>query len=236
MKYIANILLVLATVLVFQNCTQEDFVYEQGEKALFFERYKRISATQRERIDTVLYSFSYYVGVTDITHYFKIGLIGDTLSEDSEYSVIVVDSLTTATPEQYTLPEQPLFHKGSPVDSLPVTIHQVPSLKGKEVVLTLRLVENTHFGLGYNGYREARIRFNDKIIQPKWWNREVELAYLGGYSYEKFETIVAANPGFTTFDGLTTTEKRKVALRTKAYIAEHGITEADGSSMIIPMY
>lgn len=236
MKRITNILLMITAVFVFQNCIHEDAAFYEGGNALFFERYKRISNTQRERIDTVLYSFSHYVGVTDITHYFRIGLIGDTLSQDKEYSVVVVDSLTTATPDQYTLPEGPLFHKGSPVDSLPVTIHQVPSLKDKEVVLTLRLVDNAYFGLGYNDYRDVRIRFNDKISQPKWWDRDVELAYLGDYSYEKYATIFAANPGFTTFDGLSATEKRKVALNTKNYIAEKGIVEADGSPMIIPMY
>ena len=31
--------------------------------------------------------------------------------------------------------------------------------------------------------------------QPTWWTKEVELAFLGPYSYEKLETIVAANEG-----------------------------------------
>lgn len=237
MKYITNILLVIAAVLLFQNCSHEDsFIYETGEQYLFFERYKRISKTERVRIDTVFYSFTDYIGKTEITHFFKVGLIGDILAEDTEYKIIVVDSLTTAKPEQYNLPEHPIFHKGSAVDSLEVTIYKAP-LENEEVVLTLRLVENTNFGLGYNGYLDARIRFNDDDSKPpKWWNREVELAYLGVFSRTKLNTIKAANPDFTGFDGLNATQKRKIALNTKAYIAEHNVIDEDDKPMFIPMY
>ena len=115
-------------------------------------------------------------------------------------------------------------------------VHKTPVLKDKSVHLTLRLVENENFGLGYMGYTDVRIRFNDMPTQPTWWTKEVELAFLGPYSYEKLETIVAANEGFTTFEGLSLTEKRKIALNTKEYISEHGITEKNGDPMEIPVY
>ena len=97
-------------------------------------------------------------------------------------------------------------------------------------------MEYENFALGYVGYRDVKIRFNDKIVKPLWWTDDVVKGYLGEYSFEKFETIVLANEGFTTFDGLSGTEKRKIALNTKDYIALHGITEKDGSPMYIPIY
>ena len=221
--------------LSFQSCDKQEIETYDAEHALFFERWKRVGV-EDVRIDTVGYSFSHYVGETELVHDFKINLIGDLLTEDMEYRVIVVDSLTTALPEQYTLPDPPIFHKGQATDVLSVVLHRKPSLKDKEVRLTLRLVANENFGLGYVTYTEVKIRFNDKNVIPLWWTTEVKEAYLGTYSYKKLETIIAANEGFTTFDGLSDTEKRKIALNTKAYIALHGITEDDNSPMLIPMY
>ena len=64
-----------------------------------------------------------------------------------------------------------------------MVVHKTPALKDKSVHLTLRLVENENFGLGYMGYTDVRIRFNDMPTQPTWWTKEVELAFLGPYSY-----------------------------------------------------
>ena len=121
----------------------------------------------------------------------------------------VVDSLTTATGDQYSLPEKLMFHKGMASDVLPVTLKKAPSLKDKQVYLTLRLVANENFGLGYTGYSDVKIRFNDQEVIPLWWTQEVTDAYLGKYSFKKLETIIAANEGFSTFEGLSDTEKRK---------------------------
>lgn len=222
--------------LFFQSCNKQGVGTFDSEHALFFERWKRVSETSRVRIDTVGYSFSHYVGQNELKHDFKLNLIGNLLTEDTEYRVVVVDSLTTALPEQYTLPEHPVFHKGQSSDVLSVVLHKTESLKDKQVFLTLRLMENENFGLGYVGYRDVRIRFNDMVVPPLWWTPEVVKSYLGAYSFEKFETIFLANEGFTTFDGLSETEKRKIALNTKNYIAIHGITEKDGSEMYIPIY
>lgn len=223
------------TLLLF-GCAEQEIETYKADRFLFFERWKKISSTEQVRIDTVGYSFSHYVGETELVHDFQINLIGGLPEEDKEYRVIVVDSLTTALPEQYFIPEPPIFHKGQSTDVLSVVMYKKPSLKDKEVFLTLRLVENENFGLGYVTYTDVRLRFNDMKVRPLWWTDEIEDAYLGTYSYKKLETIIAANEGFTTFDGLSDTEKRKVALNTKAYIKLHGITEDDDSPMEIPMY
>ena len=81
-----------------------------------------------------------------------------------------------------------------------------------------------------------KIRFNDQEVIPLWWTQEVTDAYLGKNSFKKLETIIAANEGFSTFEGLSDTEKRKIALKTKAYILANNIKEENGDPMEIPMY
>lgn len=236
MKYIAKIIYFLMVLYVCGACSKNDVPMYNSEHALFFEKWEMISPVARKRIDTVAYSFSHYVGKTELRHKFKVGLIGDLLEEDKEYKVAVVDTLTTASPDQYILPEHPVFHKGVASDSFAIVIKKTAALKDKEVVLTVCLQENDNFELGYQYCRMVKIRFNDKIVIPLWWNEEVEKGYLGAYSYKKLETIIAANPDFTTFEGLSGTEKRKIALNTKDYITKHGVTEENGKPMEIPVY
>ena len=233
---IYTLLLGLFVALCLESCDKKEIETYHADRSLFFERWKQTSATARERIDTVGYSFSHYVGKTELTHEFQIKLIGVLLEEDTEYRVIVVDSLTTATEDQYSLPEKTMFRKGEASDVLPVTLKKVPSLKDKQVYLTLRLVANENFGLGYTGYSDVKIRFNDQNVIPLWWTQEVTDAYLGKYSFKKLETVIAANEGFSTFEGLSDTEKRKIALNTKAYILANNIKEENGDPMEIPMY
>ena len=208
----------LCLMMLSQSCDKRDVFSYEADRALFFERWEQVGTNKYVRLDTVQYSFSHYVG-----------------AEDMEYRVIVVDSLTTATKDQYTI-KDPVFRKGRSSDSLTVILHKTPALKDKQVHLTLRLVENENFGLGYIGYTDVRVRFNDMKMKPLWWTKEIELAFLGPYSYEKLEAIVAANEGFTTFEGLDITTRRKIALNTKEYIRKHGITEANGDAMVIPIY
>ena len=222
----------LCLMMLLQSCDKQEVFSYEADRALFFERWEQVG-TNNIRLDTVQYSFSHYVGIEDLEHRFKINLIGNLLEEDMAYRVIVVDSLTTATEDQYTI-KDPIFRKGRSSDSLTVVLHKTPALKDKQVYLTLRLVENENFDLGYMGYTDVRVRFNDMKVKPLWWTDEVELAFLG--PYEKLETIVAANEGFTTFEGLDITARRKIALNTKDYIRQHGITEANGDAMVIPIY
>ena len=49
-------------------------------------------------------------------------------------------------------------------------------------------------------------------------------------------TIIEANPGFTTIEGMSSAEIRQVAIATKEYIKKNGIKEDDGSEMEIPIY
>ena len=94
-----------------QSCDKRDVFSYEADRALFFERWEQVGTNKYVRLDTVQYSFSHYVGAEDLEHRFKVNLIGNLLEEDMEYRVIVVDSLTTATKDQYTI-KDPVFRKG----------------------------------------------------------------------------------------------------------------------------
>ena len=227
--------MVVTAGFILGGCQKDEVEAFAGEHSLFFERWQRVSEVERIRIDTAAYTFADYFGQDEIVHPFTVKLIGDLLPEDLEYTLTVIDSLTTATSDQYTLPEHPLFRKDRATDTLEVTMHRVPSLEGKEVYVTLRLTANANFKVGYVGYTDVKLRFNNVEGKPTWWTQEVEDVFLGVYSARKLETVFAANPSFTTFVGLSVTEKRKVALNTRKYIKDNNITEVGGGDMIIPM-
>ena len=81
---IYTLLLGLFVALCLESCDKKEIETYHADRSLFFERWKQTSATARERIDTVGYSFSHYVGKTELTHEFQIKLIGVLLEEDTE--------------------------------------------------------------------------------------------------------------------------------------------------------
>ena len=69
-------------------------------------------------------SFSHYPGQNTVKVPFVLSLIGPTPSEDLEYKVSVVDSLTTAITGDYELPTSPIFRKERTSDTLWITLHK----------------------------------------------------------------------------------------------------------------
>lgn len=224
--------------LCIQSCsTTETDVFGNG-RFLYFERQvKRTTELSYEwvRVDTAVISITHYPGEEVIEHPFRVVLIGDTLQEELEYCVTIVDSLTDVKEGMVTYPEKLYFRKGVVMDSLWMTIHTDKVEKDKEFYITLRLIANENFGVGYRGYSDVKLRFNNKASRPDWWDDRVEEVYLGTWSEKKFETFVLAT-GLTSFDGMSAGEMRLYSLKMKEYVAENNVTEADGSPMIIPIY
>jgi len=222
----------IMTLILFQGCSKSEVKSYSEDNSLFFEW----KDSNGSRIDTAAMSFSEFVGKTEYTHPFTVKLIGDLLKEDKEYKVTVVDSLTTAKKGQYSLPDKLIFRKNRSTDSLNVSVFKNKLSEGEEVVLTLRLINNENFKVGYQYYTDVKFRFNNKMVKPSWWTFTIEAVYFGNYSYEKFTAICEANPGFTSTQDISGTQIRKIAIKTKTYIKENHITEKDGSEMIIPIY
>lgn len=226
----------LLSVMTVQSCKEQFVETYSDERYLFFERYMRDDDNKNVRVDTVEFSFSHYVGKEIIDIPFTVKLVGDLLTEDTEYKVEVVKDQTTAKEGQYSFPDKLLFRKGIPTDTLWVKAYRDKLTKDEEVVLFMRIAENDIFKRGYTTYTDAKLRFNNKIVKPLWWSKVITDAIFGEYSYKKLETIVAANPDFTTIDDLSQTEIRKIAINTKEYILLNNILEENGTPMVILAY
>ena len=224
---------------VFQGCSTEEVESWRTERALYFER--DVFNEEEyiwERVDTALISIPNYFGQNEILHYFKINLLGDTLSVDTEYALVVVGSMSTAKEGMVTLPDKLVFHKGVVSDSLVLKVHEDKVPEGEEYTITYRLVPNEHFILGYKGYLQVTLRFNNRESCPPWWKNDplIEDVYLGKWSQEKMEALYIATGGISSFENLGATERRYYSLQLKRYIEENGITEKDGSPMVVPIY
>lgn len=230
-----------AALVAIPSCkVQEVDVFSAKESYVYFKRYIKDKDGKNVRVDTAMVSFSHHYGVTKYTQDYYLGLVGQLPTKDLEYNVEVVKDKTTAEPGQYSLPEKFIFKKGQTEDILPITIYKDKLKDGDERVLVLRLVESNDLKLAFNNpadsYTDISFRFNNKISKPLWWDKNITGAFFGEYSYKKYETIIKANPGFTTIEGLSSAEIRMVALNAKDYIEKNGITEDDGKEMEIPIY
>lgn len=213
------------------GCKEEMTDTYIAKHSIFFPKKDKAN----KRIDTVYVSFFNNPGKDELKVPFKINLIGNILDSDTEYSVEVIDSLTTAVAGEYALPEKILFRKGVPTDSLYITIFKKESLLTKSATVTLQIAENENFRVGYSDRQQIKLRFDNIISKPSWWNKEIESVYLGKFSPKKYQLYIETS-GKTSTEGLEGWQLREICLKMKKRIEEEKITEEDGSPMEIKSY
>lgn len=86
-----------------------DLLFKRRCRKIFFS--KATIFPKENGQDTVNISFSHYPGQNTVKVPFVLSLIGPTPSEDLEYKVSVVDSLTTAITGVTNFPPSPIFRK-----------------------------------------------------------------------------------------------------------------------------
>lgn len=231
MKSILLLSFVASTVLSSVSCKKSDiFPYESTNKLWF----TTVDPTNTNiKINDVIRSFSHYPGKTELEVGFPINLIGQIPQTDMTYSVVPVDSLTTAVASEYEI-VSPVFRAGRVVDTLTIKLIKSERMNLQNVKLTLCLVPDENFDQGYTDRIQAKVTFNNITTKPDWWTEEMELSYFGVYSPKKFEQFCIF-AGRYEIEGLTPSQLRRLLLNFKKYIADNHITEEDGSPMIIPI-
>lgn len=187
--------------------------------------------TQTVEQDTTI-SFSNYRGKDSHDLYFEVNLMGPLLTAPLEYALEVVDSMTTASPEQYDFDLTPSFGALRSKDSLRVTFHKTLALKDREDTLVIAIAENAWFRPAFPQRRYIRVCFNDKDAAPLWWDATF-IIYFGPYSLAKYDALCEMTR-LTDFSGVEEPMLRKYAIELKAYIKEHGITD-QGKEIVIPV-
>lgn len=222
-KYIQFFLLPLLV----WSCQEDVIKPYQGGRYVYFSQLMNSTDSVME------VSFNNYPLSNELTVKIGLGLVGDTLAQNTPYKVIVVDSATTANPVNYRLPKKTLFKAGSATDTLQVTLIKTDDLK-ENVTLCLQLVQNENFVGSVKQYQQIKIVFNNMISKPLWWNSDVVKFYLGTYSRTKYEALIKYT-GISDFGSLNAGEKRQCALKLKAAIEQYNLKDKDDEGNEIPM-
>ena len=227
-KHIIYICLILAGICA---CNTDEVEVYSSARYLFFP-------DSSKGLDSVKFSFYHYPGATTHEVSFYVALTGLPLTEDLGYKVEVVDSLTTALPEDYEMPEG-VFHSGKTLDTLRIRCKNVRAeLKTQQVYVTFKIVANENFTPGLAGKHMVRVIFNNIESKPLWGNGDLEKFVLGEYYPEKFEHFVIAT-GVNDLTGVSLSEARELAMEFKVYLIKNNIMGKDGETPMvdeIPVY
>ncbi|MEG0499733.1 MAG: DUF4843 domain-containing protein, partial [Rikenellaceae bacterium] len=111
MRNIKIFVAILATLVV-SGCKTSEMTSFGDERLLYF--------SNDNDSNNIEFSFFHNQGKDKIEKSFKVCLIGKMADLELEYNVEVVDSLTTARGEDYTIAEKQLFRCGRVSDSMTV--------------------------------------------------------------------------------------------------------------------
>ena len=206
------ILLALTTLLLF-SCDKDNIERFSGERLLYFSMRNQ---------DSVFLSFSHYPNDNVRQVACEVQLVGDPLDEPMGYNLEIVDSLTTATTEDYELDLNPVFPSHQIKDTIYITLKRTARLQDDNCYLVFTIKENEVFQPGFVEQRLFRVVFDDMPSQPLWWDDEIERVYLGEYSPLKYSEFIRCT-GVTDLTDLDPSKKRALALEFKDYIALHNL-------------
>lgn len=226
-RYIA-LFIILASIWA---CEKEDVeTYEPVDHYLY--------VLDSAGLDTATVSFAHHPGESMVEVPFQLILIGAPLQEALTYRLTVVDSLTTALPGDYELPEL-IFGAQKTRDTLKIRIfNKRAELAKTPVSVVFRIAENQNFKTGFYDKQDFRITFSNIKSKPLWWTKEITNIYLGEYSEKKFEQFVLCTKVSDLTD-MEPTRIRLLCLEFKDYCIAGHITEEDGETLMadgIPCY
>ena len=228
-KHIIYICLIIAGI---YSCNTEEVEVYSSPRYLFFP-------DSSKGLDSVEFSFSHFPGTTTHDASFYIALTGIPANEALEYKLEVVDSLTTAEPADYNIPEGLLFPANKTLDTLKIRCNNTrEALKTQKVCVTFQIVANDNFAPGLAGKHMIRVIFDNIASPPLWWKGDLEEFILGKYSPKKFEHFVIAT-GVNDLSNASLSEARELAMKFKFYLIKNNIMEEDNKTPMldgIPVY
>lgn len=247
MRKILLLSLILFTT-VFQSCEEKDIDVFSDKNEIYFDKfYINEFAPGTMQADSTVESFFFYpTNAVDINAKLLVCLSGKLLTEDISFKLKVVDEETTATPDEYTIDDEYIFHANTVkegdsriTDVIKVKLHRSDRLKDLEegVRLVVELVENENVGLGQHERRKAVIIMTEKTAKPLWWDNEVDKYLLGKYSQKKYKLFLDNVPSAEKLDADMIKDypddARKIALEFKAWLMKQDplIIDEDGSIM-----
>lgn len=158
-KYNAASLLLLAAVLMFTACEeQEEMMFDSSLTGIYYTA------------DSVVYSFGVTsLEVTSRTLQIPVKIMGAPAAERRSFKVEVIKEQTTAVAgTHYTIPTELFIEADSVNGSIPLEIFREALGDEQTWKAAFRLVENTHFSPVSTGKVEISTSFNNIISPPNW--------------------------------------------------------------------
>lgn len=170
-----------------------------------------------ENEDEFIHSFSLHPGQTETEIPMVVELIGNVSNIDRIINYSIVDEETTASTENFDLPENFVFKANKFVDTVYLKIKNTEILKTEEKTLAIKLEDSKDFSVKIPTNSIFRIKMHDKLARPNWWNSTVESEYLGDYSDEKFILFMQVT-GVSDFTSMDEAHRRSYSLKFKYYL------------------
>ena len=175
---------IIAVVFALFSCSEEETMTYNSDRYLYF-------TTSLDSADLSV-SFSHYPTSSEYRAGFELNLMGELLAEETTYRISVVDTGTTALPEEYDLDLAPKFGAHQLKDTLYVTLKKSDRLSDGPVTLMIKLEEGNGFTPGLSRNRTVKVHFDNVESKPLWWEGDIITVYLGEYSPEKYRHFLIA--------------------------------------------
>lgn len=235
---------------MFTACQEDELQLWGNEHHIYFEKfYKDAIAPGKERADSTLTSFFFYADeVNDLEAKLVVNMTGRLLEKDLLFKLKVVDEMTTANANEYTLQDQYVFrahHVNDTAtnqrDTITVKMHRSARLASMPngVRLTVELVPLGDLKLGQTERTRAVIILTRDAVKPAWWDDEITNNLFGEYSSRKYKLfLLNIDPGATlNADMLRQAPYKAILLvrKFKQWLQEHPsqAVEEDGRPMTV---
>ena len=196
------IVIALSLVTFLIACEKDEIDLYSGENYIYFER---------ESENILEYSFSFHPGVDVDTIPLVVKLIGNIADYDRKIELQIVDTGTTATDSDYSLPAEIVFRAGSNKDSIPLVLYNSEKLKETKLKLSFAINDAEELLCGPMDNKYAEIIFSDMISRPEWWDEVVVNSFLGTYSDTKYRLFIEAT-GIADMTNLSESEMRAYSM------------------------
>lgn len=228
MKFKIINLFYLFIIIIFASCNEDEIpLYESSD-------YINLKVDNESEY---IQAFSLTPGKNEALVPVIIELIGNISDKDREINYSVVEEETTASSDNYDLPETFTFSKGKHIDTIYVKLLNTEALKQEVKSLTLKLEDSQDFMVGLPTNSILHIKMHDKLAKPNWWDSTIVDEFLGEYSDEKFKLFIEVT-GVADFGGKDEDYKRNYSLKFKYYLQRqkdegNEVKEKDGSPMTV---
>lgn len=229
-------------------CEEQDIMVFGEERMVYFEKFWRDAIAGTETADSTLTTF-YFNHPTDMHQQADliVVLAGRKLEQDAHFRLRVVDELTTARPEDYTLEDEYTF-RALPVpdnatsmqDTIHIQFNRTSHLDELEdgYRLVLEIEPTDELKVGQYERSRAIIWVSKEPVRPLWWNEEVETYLLGKYSPLKYKLFLENVEGAEDLNENVIKEQpdlaRKLVMKFKEWLIMNPTYE-DGILIDVPL-